>query len=153
MKERNGREKVNKDLNQALKEWQEAMRLQDWDITAELLSNAEYEYRQKTASESACVSIDRNRMMDAKILIKEDSEDKEFSLLHELGHIMHEPLYAAIDQLISMLPGKECQKIARGNISYEMEILVNKLARAFLRVRDMAHETPPSEPEKPEITE
>lgn len=143
---------MSKDLNQSLKEWQEAMRLQDWDITAELLSNAEYEYRRKTDSESASVSIDRNRMMDAKILIKEDSEDKEFSLLHELNHIMHEPLHAAIDQLISMLPGEECKKIARGSIEYEMEILVNKQARAFLKVRDMAQETP-AEPERPEIME
>jgi hypothetical protein len=129
---------MSKDINQALKEWQAALRLQDWDITAEILPNAEYEYRRKTDKESASVRLDRSRMMDAEIIIKESSEDKEFSLVHELVHIHLEPLSAAFDQAIGMAPGKECQKVLRGNLEYELEILVNRLTRAFMTVRDMA---------------
>jgi hypothetical protein len=60
---------MSKDINQALKEWQAALRLQDWDITAEILPNAEYEYRRKTDKESASVRLDRSRMMDPEIII------------------------------------------------------------------------------------
>lgn len=128
------------DIQKALAEWQEALRLQDWDITAEILSNAEYEYRRKNSSESASVIIDRNRMMDAPIIIKESSEDKEFSLVHELVHIILEPLNAAHYQAIDAIGSKEAKDILEGCREYELEIAVNKLTRAFLKVRDMAHQ-------------
>jgi hypothetical protein len=143
---------MGKDINQALKEWQEALRLQDWDITAEVLSKTEYESKVNKDT-AGWVDIDRVHLKATiKLLDDESLSPLEYQLVHELSHILVDPFNAFAGQAVDMAPGTPAQDILDGSRRHELEIMVHRIARALLMVRDMAQGTP-AEPERPEITE
>lgn len=144
------------DLPKALAEWQEALRLQDWDIKAEILPDIEYRDRlnEVKSDESSRGNSEKDVVhFKADIQINDKYGDQERTLVHELVHILLVEYDFAFDQAVSFAPSEACRETLQGNRKFELEKATNRIARALLKVRDMAQETKAVEPEKAEITE
>lgn len=131
-----------KDLQKALAEWQEALRLQDWDITAEMLRPAEYEHLVEKKDSYGCNNIDWPRRK-CQIFIRDDPgvvDELEFTLVHELVHILIDRLDTVASVAISFVSDKVNESTLEGLRGYELETSVNMITRALLKVRDMAQE-------------
>lgn len=124
-------------LQEALKQWQDALRLGNWDITAEILPDAEFVKRHGTEYD-AMNRIDRAHF-EAHITIREDGKEHEYEyrLVHELAHILLIEIESLSDHVCECL-GTEAKEMAKANIRYELEGAVHCISRALLRVRDLA---------------
>jgi len=115
------------DLQKALAEWQEALRLQDWDIKAEMLPPAEYEYKINLKNTAGFVDIDRVHKRASITLLDADGADSlEYQLVHELTHVLIDNFDAVAEHAISMAPGKTCIEVLGDCRKYESEIAVHK---------------------------
>jgi hypothetical protein len=127
----------------ALKEWQEALSLQHWDIEARLLSEAEFSLhalRRGAGYESQGVNSITPALQASVIAVSTASEDQERTLVHELVHIILEPMFEAAKLYIEHLPNPACL-IGLNAVRAQNEIATEHLARAFMKVRDMAQES------------
>ena len=78
------------------RKWQKLLRLQDWDITARIFEDKEYESLEigtdlKAGETMAVNAIDAFRKHSA-IYMKKTNAELELYLLHELCHILLAPL-------------------------------------------------------------
>lgn len=137
------------DLPKALAEWQEALRLQDWDIKAEILPKYEFEAK-KIVEDELARNVINTHHKTSEITISEEAADKETRLVHELSHLLVNGWARAMDSLINLLNDNS---FVVETMYREKEKAVCAITRALLKVRDMAQEAMAAEPERPEITE
>ncbi len=132
------------DLQKALSEWQEALRLQDWDITAEILPDVEYRDRlnEPKSDEPSWGNSDKDTVhFEAEILLNDKYDNQEKTLVHELVHILLVEYDLVFGQAIDFVAGENCKAALQGCRKWELEKAVNRISRALLKVRDMAQET------------
>lgn len=122
-------------LQEMLKKWQNAMMLSNWDITAEMVPDAEY-IKKHSLETNALNHIDRNHFRSS-IDIREDGaeEEYEFRLVHELTHLLLIELQNTAEHIFEYL-GFESKDIAGASYRYELEGAVHCISRALLRIRD-----------------
>lgn len=121
-----------KPFEEKLREWQQKLNLQDWEITAEVTPPALYEYRRNDDGKDSDGFNDIFRYYRKSVIDIREGIDDDFILLHELAHIIVDPLDSGYDQAISMVPSEDARKVLRGNRRYALEVVVNHLARIFL---------------------
>jgi len=126
-----------KDLQQSLAEWQKALRLQDWDIKAEVMPKYEYESKRDSKYSQAQNAINTHTQSSV-IWISEDNNDKENSLVHELSHLLVNDLDRFVDDLIDTVVGEKEKELVKCGYYRELEKAVSAIARALVNVRDMA---------------
>lgn len=135
---------MDKDLQQALREWQEALRLQDWDIHAKVVPEYEYRCTAKTGARDGG-SVAENNIdtwhNEAWITIGEHSDDQENSLVHELSHLLINGLDRVVYDLLDTIPAGPAKTALEDSVTRQMEIAVCNITRALIKVRDMAHES------------
>ena len=130
-------------LQEALKEWQEALRLQDWDIHARVIPEYEYRCTAKTGARDGGSQAENHIDTwhnEAWIAISEHSDNQEKSLVHELSHLLINGLDRAVCDLLHTLPDGPAKTALEDNIDRQLEIAVNNVTRALISVRDKAHE-------------
>lgn len=122
-------------LQEKLRQWQDAMRLSNWDITAEMMPDAEY-VKKNGPESNAQNDIHRNHFR-SRITIRDDGEEEEyeFRLVHELTHLLLIELQSTAEHIFEYL-GFESKDITKASFSYELEGAVHCVSRALLRVRD-----------------
>lgn len=128
------------DLKGALSEWQNALRLNDWDITAEEMSPAEMQYRYpEDAKDSDAINVINTHHNKSRIIINSEAPGKELSLIHELVHLFVNGLDRVMDRTIKVIPDGQAKEYIQMDFYNELEKSVCAIARAFENVRDMAH--------------
>ena len=124
----------------AMQQWQEVMRLQDWHIEIEMLSRAEFDYKTKVTELAYGFNRFYRYQRSSYIIICSDSPDYEYTLVHELVHLLVDPLDCVLDQSITMAPGEPAQQLLKGSQIDKLECTVNHLTQAFIKVRRFAYE-------------
>lgn len=128
------------DLQKALAEWQEALRLQDWDIKAEILPDIEFRERTNEPKSTWGISDKDTTHFRAEILLNDNFGDKEHTLVHKLVHILLVEYDLAFGQAIGLVAGENCKQALEECRKWELEKATNRITRALLKVRDMAQE-------------
>jgi hypothetical protein len=144
---------VSIDIKQSLVEWQEALRLQDWDVEAFMLSQPDFDFKSKRLDNNdhcGCQGINAitMRLLSSLIYVSEDAENKERTLVHELVHLILQPFWESAIQAAHKLPDP-ASSLMQSDITHQMEIATEKIARSLVNLRDIAQTTrPKTEKEK-----
>lgn len=123
-------------LSKLLKKWQRLLKLQDWDITVELCEDDDFEELEagigyKKGDLSAYNSLTSDRK-SSKIYVKKACPDYELYLVHELSHILLDPLDNANTVIISEIPSEDIRKILVSRSGEALEESVWNTARALI---------------------
>jgi Zn-dependent peptidase ImmA (M78 family) len=119
--------------------WTTNMRLNDVDISVELLQNGDFVLKSGDPRAEGENDIDANRGV-SEIIIKSDSDlNREYILVHELSHIIVRKYAMMWDEWSNFFPPVNMSVIFQQfeNIN---ESVVNHITKALLDVRDVAYQ-------------
>ena len=102
-------------LNDLLKKWQKLLKLETWDITVELKEDKDYEEFEVAAGSEREKSVGFNLVCndrkDSDISIKKSCINYELYLVHELVHILIDPLDAASVFMLEYIPSADVKAV------------------------------------------
>lgn len=116
--------------------WIKTLRLEDWDITVDVMPEADYCFKREDSDSDGCVQIDYAHKVASVYLRDPSSFDLEFSLVHELVHVMLGPYSQNYVDVINHLDSKGAQGLASEIEGHELEIAVNSITKAVIKLRD-----------------
>jgi len=123
-------------LQALCKRWQKLFRLQDWDITVEVMGVVAYHKLEVSRGWEAGVSNAHNVINSdrkkAEIFVSIDAPDKKTSLAHELVHILVNPLHLSAKSTLDCVPSKDVSDIMATHIEEGLELVVYAVSRALL---------------------
>jgi hypothetical protein len=94
--------------------WQKLLRLQDWDITAEIKEDIDFENIENAAGGSSgswgCNFVSSDRKC-SKIYLKKACPDVELYLVHEIVHILCNPLDDVSVFMIDYIPNVDVKSV------------------------------------------
>lgn len=128
------------DAQWILQQWQEVLRLEDWEIKVQMLSRADFNEKTQLKVHAYGHNLYYKYYQTSYITICDDSPDKEYTLVHELVHLIVDKLDSVLDQSITMAPGEPAQQLLKGSQEHWLEVTVNQLTQAFLKTRRFAYE-------------
>jgi hypothetical protein len=123
-------------LNKLLKKWQRLLKLKSWDITVELKEDKEYEEfevaagcKRGTSSGLNLVCSDRK---DSDIFVKKSCTNLELYLVHELVHILINPLDGASAFMLEYIPSADVRAILSIKLTDALEETNWNVAKALI---------------------
>lgn len=129
------------DLKTAMTEWTEALCLKGWHIEACILSPTEYKAKQYNCDTESIGHNDIDFLRrTSKIQLLDGEPDMEFSLVHELVHILVADYANYYDYTLNSIEVKSARDAYKGVERHELEKTVNNITYALLGTRRMAQE-------------
>ena len=127
------------DIQELCKYWQKELRLEDWDLSAKVLSDSAYELVEESEgipklSSAALNSISTDRK-DAAIYIKESNTEKELYLLHELAHMLINSMDECNTHIIGHVPNTVLRRYMVSKSNEALEHSVWNVARALYNMK------------------
>lgn len=121
-----------------LDQYTKILRIEDWDITLTILSDAEYQKQHGkdfSFDTNGCTEIDEVNST-AKIYMKESLPIDEFktTLLHECVHLVTHRYDSFVRKVISLIDSKKIKKQLTNESLWEMEIGVSKVTTILHRL-------------------
>lgn len=132
--------KMKSEIQWIMQQWQEVMKLQDWHIEVEMLSRAAFDQKHKINELAYGRNTFYRYYRTSYITVCNDAPNPEYTLVHELVHLLVDPLDSTLDQSITMAPGEPAQQLLKGSQIQALECVVNHLTQAFLKTRRFAYE-------------
>jgi len=126
---------VYKPIEQQAKEWQQALRLMDWDITVEVISRAEFDYKYPKYAGQECTGMNsRDWHHHGSVISLVDTIYLEEDLVHELSHMLLDPFQLLVEEVIEYLPA-ELKDFSTTALKHRLEESVNMVATALINAR------------------
>ena len=123
-------------LNKLLKKWQKLLRLEDWDIKAEIVNDEDFEEMEVEVGykkgELAAYNSLTSDIKWSKIYVKKSCSDYELYFVHEMAHILLNPLDDANTVILSGIPSEDIRKILVARSDEALEEAVWNTAKALL---------------------
>ncbi len=118
-----------------LREWQTALRLQDWNVSLELQPGAEYE------GNAAAIWRDADMLHAILRLAREQSDaDIEGCIIHELCHLLLADVQASHIRAIDKLP-KAARESSRHELKCHEEQAVRRLEECIVKLAQAARKS------------
>lgn len=119
--------------------WTKNMRLNDWDITIDILDNGDFVIRSAYPEAEGENTIDEPRKASEIIIKAESALDHEYTIVHELSHLITNT-YASMWYEWEIFFPPITGPVIEQSFYNRNEAVVNHITKALLNVRDAAYQ-------------
>lgn len=117
--------------------WQRVLGIQDWQLDVDFLNDAEFSRRFGDGRAGHCDAVQCRQWARISVNLKpDDDSDPEHSLVHEQCHILSNGVFMCVARLIEdYITESHAKEYAKDEFNAQVEIMTDKLASAFLRLK------------------
>jgi len=141
---------TNKSLNKAIKDWKNALMLQNWDVNVDVLSVADYRYTlEHNGHDGPDGAFKDSWGVNSISMVRHASHilmngacpenQKERTLVHELSHILLHDMFEEVMRFLSTIDDEKLKGVFEDSFRNKLEIATENVTRALINTRDIAH--------------
>jgi len=127
------------EMQEMAKFWINNMRLSDWDISIDILDNGDFVIKSFYPEAEGENAIDEPRKVSEIIMKSESSLDREYTIVHELSHLITNAYASMWEEWAAFFP-PIVGTVVEKSFYNRNETAVNHITKALLTVRDEAYQ-------------
>lgn len=121
-------------LKEAQDYWARVLRVQDWDITAEVISKEKMHQEMGEDGYVGYCSHDRVHKVAEINLLESRATENDF--VHEMLHVVLDDLQTRANNAVQLVESAKAREALKRELEESLERTINQLSRALIAARD-----------------